>query len=154
MHEKEQLRPAFAEALVRNEFPNADASVISTAQPLDYGKLVDSLWPPDACKNCRGEQLEDFENARGRSAALMAPLIFGECIVRTDPVNAHRLLMTDPASADEAAAVSALQPAFSNCVAEGQHLNTTRSVVRDVVALNYYRLARAPRAQSTAGVTK
>lgn len=154
MHEKEQLRPAFAEALVRNEFPTADASVIITAQPLDYGKLVDSLWPPDACKNCRGQQLKDFENARARSAALMAPLIFGECIVRTDPANAHKLLMTLPASAEETSVIGALQPSFSNCVAEGQQLSTTRSVVRDVVALNYYRLARAPRVQPAAEVTK
>lgn len=154
MHKDEQLRPALAEALVREEFATFEANLINTAQPLEYGKLVDSLWAPDACRKCRGQQLKDFEQARARSNVLMAPLVFGECVVRTDPASAHRLLIIEPGSSEETSILNALQPALSNCVADGARLNTNRRAVREVVALNYYRLAHAPRVQTAAGAPK
>lgn len=154
MQKDEKLRPAFAEALVRKEFRTFDPQVITTAQPLEYGKLVDSLWPPDACKDCKGEQLRQFQDARAKSTELLAPLVFGECVVRTDPANAHRLLMTESGSADESATFGVLGPALSNCVTEGSRMTATKRALREAVALNFYRLAHAPRVQPIAGASK
>ncbi len=154
MHDKEQLRPALAEALVGEEFPTFDASLINSAQPLEYGKLVDSLWPPDACKKCTPAQLKEFQQARARSSALLAPLVFGECVVRTDPANAHKMLIADAGSTGESAAMHALQPAFEHCVIHGVQFKISPRAVREVVALNYYRLAHAPRAQIATGAPK
>jgi hypothetical protein len=147
----EELRAALGEALVREEFPTFSISQISAAQPLDYANMVERLWPADACKKCDPDRRKKFEHARATATELTLPLVFGECVVRTDPQNAHRLLSTKANSSEEKAALSSLQIAFQDCVIEGSQISRNRSAVRDLVALNYYRLARAPRVQQTAG---
>lgn len=149
-----ELRAVLAEVLVREEFPTFDASLINAAQPLGYANLVESLWPADACKKCKPDRLKEFEEMRAKASALMAPLVFGECAVRTDPANAHRLLMTEADSAEETSALRALGVAFAQCVSGGIKFTTTRKVVREALALNYYRLAHAPRVQTAAGATR
>jgi hypothetical protein len=146
-----ELRAALAEALVRQEFPVFDASQTGTARPLDYANMPENLWPNASCKKCKPEKLRESEDARAKASKLMAPLVFGECAVRTDPANSHRLLLTEVGSPEEDAALSALQPAFADCVIDGLQFSISRAAVRDIVALNYFRLARAPRVQQTAG---
>ncbi|HEX2763487.1 MAG TPA: hypothetical protein VHM92_06535 [Allosphingosinicella sp.] len=145
MVEDDQLRPLLAEALVRDDFPIFDASVINSAQPLGYGKLTDELWPPGACKACKPAQLREFEQARARSSALLAPLMFGECVTRTDPANAHKVLLLDAGSPEESAVMKALRPALAHCVVPGGEVKIALKDLRKTLALNYYRLARAPR---------
>ena len=149
----EMLRQPIAEALVRLEFPAADAKLIATAQPLASGGLIESLWPSNACDKCDAEQRKKFEETRVRTSASMAPYIFAECAVRADPGNAHKLLMADVNSASETSAFSALSPAFGQCVAEDAKINSSRTVLRGLIALSYYRLAHAPRV-AAAGVSK
>lgn len=75
----------------------------------------------------------------------MAPLIFGECVVRTDPANAHKMLVADAGSLQESAAIQALRPALAHCIDQGGDLSLAVKDLRNSLALNYYRLARAPR---------
>jgi hypothetical protein len=145
MAEDGQLRPVLAEALVREDFPTFDATLINAAAPLGYGRLVDKLWPADACKGCKPAQLREFELARARSSALLAPLLFGECVARTDPANAHKMLVSDAGSLQESAATEALRPALAHCIVVGGQLKIALQDLRESLALNYYRLARAPR---------
>lgn len=141
----DELRPSLADALVRLEFPAPDQDLIATAQPLPSGALVDNLWPSDGCENCSADQKKKVEKVRALTNTLMAPYIFGECAVRFDPNNAHRLLMADVNSSDEAATFSLLASAFGQCVAEGSKAEMSRANVRGLIALSYYRLAHAPR---------
>lgn len=151
----DMLRPSIADALVRVESPAFDQGLVTNAQPLPAGGLVDSLWPPDACKKCDAEQRKEFDEARAKTSASMTPYIFAECAVRADPGNAHRLLMADVNSASETSAFAALAPAFGQCVAEDAKINSSRTVLRGLIALSYYRLAHAPRVTTaSAGATK
>lgn len=141
----DQLRPPLAEALVRQDLPAFDASHIGTAQPSASGKLVDQLWPAGACKSCKPAQLKKIEQARARSSALMAPLIFAECVARTDPASVHTLLMSEAGSLEESATVPGLRPALEQCVVQGAQFKVVLTELRMALALSYYRLAHAPR---------
>jgi hypothetical protein len=139
------IKAALAEALARREFRAFDATAIKTAKPLQSGSLVDSLFPPDACKKCGAKQKAEFEDARVKLNNLMAPIIFAECAVRTDPENAYAVIMSERASAEETASFNAMQPAFNSCLVRGLQFTTTRSVLRGLLALSHYRIAHAPR---------
>jgi hypothetical protein len=139
------MKAALAQVLVRTEFPTFDAAVILTAKPLPTGTLVDQVFPPNGCRGCTAEHLAQFRAARAKFNAGMAPLIFGECAVRTDPANTHALLMTWPGSAEEKTAFGALAAALDSCVVQGAQFTATRSVMRGLIALGYYRVAHAPR---------
>jgi hypothetical protein len=136
-----------ADVLAREEFPAFDPNVIGTAQPLPTSHLVDALWPLDSCKKCNPEQLKRLEEVRARASAVLAPQMFGECVVRTDPENAHRLIMTEPASQDERSTLQSLGSAFGECVMQGSQFRADRALLRGVVALSYYRIAHAPRVE-------
>jgi hypothetical protein len=148
----EELRPALAEMLVREEFPIFEVSQISAAQPLDYAKTAERLWP--ACAGCEPRKLKQVEAARARAARLMAPLAFGECAVRTDPADSHRLLLAEVGSPEEAAALRSLQPAFEQCVMPDERLGMSRTAARGLISLNYYRLARSQRVRPAPGGAK
>ena len=142
---EDQLRPLLAEALVRADYPTFDATRISTAQPLNYGKLVDDLFPPGACKGCKPAKRKEFEQARAHFHGLFAPLVFGECVARTDPASTHKMLLSDAGSPQESAAIDALQPTLEHCVVQGVQFKIDVMELRKSLALNYYRLAQAPR---------
>jgi hypothetical protein len=143
-----QLRPVLAEALVRSDLPVFDARLINTAQPLDYGKLVDALWPAGACKGCKPAVAKEIDEIRTRSSAALAPLIFGECVARSDPANVHKMLLSQPGSPQEAAAMDALRPVLADCVVQGVQFTIGSTDLRQSLALIYYRLSHAPRVHS------
>lgn len=134
---------ALSDELVRQEFPTFDPNLIRTAQPLPTAGLLDEIWPVDPGK----KPSKRVEEARARANSFLAPQMFGECAVRTDPAGAHRLLMTTAGSAAESSALRALQAAFGHCVTQGSQFTASRESLRGIVALSYYRLAHAPRVQ-------
>ena len=142
---EDAVKAALADALVRREFPSFDGRVIKMAKPLPSGTLVDTLFPPDACNKCDARRKAEFEDARLKLNNVMAPIIFGECAVRTDPANAHALIISEPSSAEETAYISALAAAFDNCLTKGAQFTASRSVLRGLIAISYYRIAHAPR---------
>lgn len=143
--QRDTLLFALGDALVREEFPTFAPRVVETAQPLPAGNLVDTLWPLEACRKCKPRQLKDVRHARTRSQAILAPQVFGECVVRTDPANAHGLIVAEPGSASEGSALKALAPAFSHCVMAGARFEADRAFMRGILAVSYYRIAHAPR---------
>jgi hypothetical protein len=139
------IKFALADALVRQEFPVFDAAVILTARPLKSSSLVDALYPPGACRQCGAKQLAEVQQARARMSAIVAPIVFGECAVRTDPSHAHALVMAPPGSSQEKAMLEALAAALGSCVAQGGQFAATRPMLRGIIAISYYRVAHAPR---------
>ena len=70
----------------------------------------------------------------------------GECAVRANPQGAHSLLSARLNSNEESAAVQAMMPAFASCLPKGQQVRFNILSLRGTVAVNYYRLALAPKA--------
>ena len=146
--EEPYLRPALAEALVRETLPTFDERRINTAQPLDYGTLADRLWSAKGCEYCAHAKPKEVEKAKALSSVALRPLIFAECVTRTDPESVHKMLIADASSPEESAAVQALRPAFEHCVVQGDVFEASVTEVRMNLALTYYRLANAPRVQT------
>jgi hypothetical protein len=75
--------------------------------------------------------------------------VFGQCVNRLDPANVRALVLAVPATSTEAAALQALTPIFSRCVAPGQNIRFSRAVVQSALAESAYR--DAVTASGTAG---
>jgi hypothetical protein len=73
---------------------------------------------------------------------------FGECIVRGDPPKSKAWLLTKPTSDEETIQINMLKPVFNSCLAGEGNAKFNRITMRGLVALNFYRLARAPVVQA------
>jgi hypothetical protein len=146
------LRYALADALVRRELANQPP-----IDPASIARLAHFLpRPPASVVKVNGEDTEKkpFDRQQwqfGVRLAFSQASQFGECVVRGDPLGSQRLLKSTPTSQPEAATMNALQPVFSACLDKGSKLYLTKEVLRGTIALNYYRLSKAPR---VAGVVK
>ena len=77
--------------------------------------------------------------------ALAAASPFGECVVRAAPAQSLAVLRTRVGSPEESAAMESLFPLLGKCLGKGKEMRLNRFVMRGTLALNLYRLARAPR---------
>ena len=95
------------------------------------------------------KKLADFDPNQITTASKLpvsdALSMIGECAVRADPTGARNLLKARLNSKDEDAAVQALTPAFASCLPKGAQVRFNILSLRGTVAVNYYRLALAPK---------
>lgn len=91
-------------------------------------------------------------DAAGRNETLAQDYVFrfGECVIRADVADSEALLRSEPDSDAENAAFGQLMPAFRSCVEANRKLTADKIEIRSSIAYNYYRLASAPRAPTTA----
>lgn len=137
-----QMRYGLAEALVIADLKQVPASFIDVA-PLEHRAFVDRPMPAEVAAD--PERLAGW-NAFAEAATAYAALSpYGECIVRNAPAASVALLRTPLDGDEEKAAIAAMAPALSGCVPKGQKLAVNRFNLRGTVALNLYRLAKAPR---------
>jgi hypothetical protein len=137
-----QMRYGLAEALVLADV-KAAPSDLSLVAPLRHPPFVDRPMPAEvAADPARVAAWQAFAEM-AQSYANLAPI--GECVVRADPAGALALLKTDVASEAEKGAVAAIAAALPDCVKKGEQLSINRFNLRGTVAINLYRLARAPR---------
>ena len=88
--------------------------------------------------------------AAERSAyAALSP--FGECVVRASPAQSLAVLRTRVETPEEDAALKAVFPVLGSCLEKGSALRLNKFVMRGTLALNLYRLARAPRIAAAGG---
>ena len=71
--------------------------------------------------------------------------VLSECVLRANAETSRRLLSSKASSPEEGKAFSELTPAISGCVDQSQNVSLDRESFRGALALNYLRLARAPR---------
>jgi hypothetical protein len=147
------MRYALAEALVRGEFFRGELPSIKDASPLVHPTFDESKYQPEPGKTDTAK-LEELELSRAKRIGVIFLSTYGECIVRTNPGKSHALLMTNPSTPEESAAFKALTPEFSACLPKGQQLAFGKTPLRGTIAMNFYRLAHAPRLTETAGVSK
>ena len=95
-----------------------------------------------------GPSLKNYLRAMGHT------FVAGECVVRANPEQARTLLTTHLGSAEESKVLRDLDPVFTGC-AKGASLIAGVEAFRATIAVNYYRLAHAPRlATASAGGAK
>ena len=140
------LRYALADALVRRQLINQPAIDPLVIGPLAHNQPV----PPPSVTEAKAEadQGKPFDRKQwqfGVALAYSQVSQFGECVVRADPAGTKQLLASAPTSAPEAAAIAALKPVLGSCLRKDSKLHLTKEVLRGTIALNYYRLANAPR---------
>ena len=149
------MRYALADALVRREFSTGPLPAIKDAAPLEQPTFDEAKYQPEPGKNLSKDKLEELEQARAKRIGLVFLATYGECVVRTNPEKSHALLMSKPSTDEESAAFKALTAEFSVCLPAGQQLSLGKTPLRGTIAMNYYRLAHAPRAAvPPAGATR
>lgn len=146
----DQYHYALAEALVAKEYIDLPAPDLARVQPL-YHRAV---GPPPSPTTASGKPLSprDYTAAvaayqRTQGFRLLAA--YGECVVRADPNASRALLLTVPDTREETAQFVALGTAFETCMPQGQGFTAGKLVLRGVIAVNYYRLAKG--AEAAAG---
>jgi hypothetical protein len=146
----EYLRYGLADALVRTEFAQGLPPDIAQAGPLTHMQVNETDYQPKPGKPAKPKELQRLEDAKNKAIAFRLLSIYGECVDRRDPAAALRLVLTKPRSNDEAQSFAAMKPALEECLPEGQTVTFTLVSLRGTIAMNLYRLAKAPRVPATA----
>lgn len=139
------LRYGLADALVRREYARGLPPDIARAAPFSHPELKESDYRPKPGKTPTPEELADLQKSHDRDAVYRSLSIYGECVARADPAGALRLILTNVGSAEEDQAFAAMGDALSACLTPGQTLKFGKTSLRGTVAMNLYRLAKAPK---------
>ena len=139
------LRYTLADALIRAELPSSPIATFAGVPRLGQRKLDAADFEPKAGSRPSERTLQALKEARSIALAAIFMSAVGECVVRTDPLGSFALLGTSVGSTEESARVKALITPLSACIPADKKLSLDTSVVRGIVALNYYRLAKASR---------
>lgn len=137
----EPLRMALAEALVKADLRDDTTVSFADRAPLHVSAPNHSGEPGAQSATAVSERNQKHDDQRLVQAWLWR---FGECVVRREPVLAREWLLSRAGTAEDAAASRRLAPAFGSCLPEGQKLALGKEMLRGSVAVNYYRLAKAP----------
>jgi len=99
-----------------------DVVKLADAPPFDYSVLYGDPVDP-------------------RSSQEIAMALFGDCVVRRDPLGAHDLAAILPASQEEAALLTDLRPHLEACIPAGSDVAFGRSELRGALATALYHLS-------------
>lgn len=138
------IRYGLADALFATDLAAVAPRDLSAAAPLTHARVDESEYEPEPGKKISKRRAEEMEKARSIAVGSAAISRFGECVVRRDSRNSHKLLAAKPTTSEESRAFADLQPAFEACLAAGRTFKTNRTMMRETIAINYYRLAFAP----------
>lgn len=139
------LRYALAEALVRTDFATSFPPGITSTAPLSHHEVDAEWFTPPPGKKLKPKDLAELERRKNDTYAFAYLTQFGECVVRADPLMAHRLLLTRALTDDETIAFKSLAPKLSGCLGAGATFKANKATMRGTIAHNFYRLAKAPR---------
>ena len=146
----EALRYAVAESLFRKTYQDRHLEELSLVAPLghEYGKYEFRYGQPASKK-----EIEVWTQQRQAGVYLSS---LGECVVRAAPEDVRRTLSTQSGTPEEAQSFAALRAPISACVDETRTVKLDMLSLRGALAVNYIRLAAAPRLSSNeiAGANK
>ena len=147
------MRYTLADALIRREFPSAPPS-LNDAGPIAYAVLDEADYVPKPGRKAKQSELDELAGNRQKMVAAIYMAHFGECVVRANPGTSYALLMAHPVTPQESAAFSGLKPVFAQCLEAGQTFSLNKATLRGTIAMNFYRLAHAPKAAASTGAPK
>lgn len=138
------FRGALAAALVAKDLPQAETGNFADRAPLSHWAVS---TPAVMTVEHGGAADTGKLGAKDRAAVEQLGRAwlsrYGECLVRGNARSAHDWIMSKPGSAMETSALAQLSPVFAGCLAQGESMTFGKVVLRDAVAVNYYRLAMA-----------
>lgn len=146
----EVMRYALAEAIFRKRYRETHLLDLATVQPLSQG-IANYKWQYSG--RLTKQELE--EDAAEQRAGLYLAFL-GECVVRADPEGSRNLLLSEVFTPPEDSAFATLTSSLQSCVDKSREVQIDRTNLRGAIALEYVRLALAPRQipANPAGVTK
>lgn len=139
------LRYGLAEAMVRREYAIGLPADILQAEPLEHYEISESDYQPEAGKKLSSQKAAELMRRRQDALAFQFLSIFGECVARKNPAGALQLILSKMGSSAETEAFAAISGPLSSCLMAGQKLALDRTALRGTIALNLFRLAKAPR---------
>ncbi len=136
-----------ADGLIRAELSAWPALVdLKPVPPLVHPVFHESDFAPEPGRKPRAAQLRELAKYRAQEVERIYLSRFGECVVRANPRRVHQLLSTPVAGQAESAALTVLSGTFKSCLLDDQTVVLNKTLARGTLALNYYRLAYALRA--------
>lgn len=138
------LKAAIAQTLIFRELKTgqidsfAQIAPLTHRQPYPLKTLDEKTGKPLSEKSIKSQEV-----AVARKTLAYTVSRFGECVVRTYPAGARTVVFAPIGSPEELAAVKAMAPALSGCIAKGERVAFNRLTLRNTMAVNYYRLANA-----------
>ena len=136
------VRYTLAEALVAAEFGSPVPS-FSNVPPLPPRRVDPADFQPQQGQRPSKRRSQRLEQSRTQATVAAFMDSYGECVVRSDPVGSHRLLMTEVTTPEESSEFGKLKPALAACIPNQQKMAFNKAAIRGAIALNYYRLAKA-----------
>ena len=138
------LKAAIAQTLIYRDLQNSQFNDFTQAPPLTHRQpyplktVNDKTGLPLSEKAIKSQQ-----EAIARKTLAYTVSRFGECVVRSDPASARNVVFARIGTPEEMAAMKAMAPVLSSCIAKGENVAFTRLSIRNTLAVNYYRLANA-----------
>jgi len=139
------LRYGLADWLVRTDYPTAFPPDLGQVPPLEHVEVLEADYMPKPGKKPKPAELERLNKRKEAALAYRALSIYGECVVRWDVADSHALILSKAGSPEQKAAFDALRPALAECLPVGSTIAFKPLTLRGTIALNFYRLASAPR---------
>jgi hypothetical protein len=137
------IRYGLAEALVRQEYRHGLPADIDEAAPLEHPRVNDApLQPKPGMKQ---NVLEALERSRANAVGEYNLSVLGECVARKNPQGSLQLVLSWADTDDETRALGALTQSIADCLDPGETATLDRTSLRGAIALELYRLAKAPR---------
>jgi hypothetical protein len=142
------IRYGLAEALVRREYSGGIPTDILQAAPLAHPEILEAGRQPRPGKKVSNKEIKRLQERKEQAIAWRVMSEFGECVVRGNPAAALKLVLS--ASERETQAFGALQSNLAQCLPQNQTVSFARPLLRGTIAVNLYRLAKAPRVTKSA----
>jgi hypothetical protein len=116
------MRGSLFEASYIRHFGRSGPTDFSAVKPIDYFSGYPEKVAPEV-------------------QSIIAMSQFGDCVVRADAADAKALIISAPETPDETTMFAALAPVFGPCVAQGQKVVFSKTVLRGALAEGLYRLS-------------
>ncbi len=121
------------------------------AMVLPYVYLGRHPSPPAWLTAWPGDPERRYVSTERRLAGAMVAASFSDCVVKAAPALADQFLRTEAASVEERAAIRALVPYLSPCIAEGQTVELKPANLREFIADGLWTMSRAVETGRIAG---
>ena len=139
------IRYGLAEALVRRDYSNGLPKDIGLAAPLTHMEVDEADYQPKPGQKLNPQRARELERRKKEALGFRYLSIYGECIARKDSTASLQLVLSVTDSDQERRAFEALRPQLGGCLMQGQTIAFDRAALRGSIAMNLYRLAKAPR---------
>ena len=133
---------SMAEALVASDL-KAPIKSLADAPQITTSTFDPLAYEPRSNRKYSDEQLRNLRINADRARYISELSKVGDCVVRSDTENAHRLLLSTIDSSLERSTFAALKSAIGKCLPGGQSFRLDKALLRGAVGYNFYRLASA-----------